>query len=162
MAQVNETLLTGSILPFFNLPSTRGKYVKPWDFKQRKNLVLYFFSDADCSECRQTLIGFSENYHDYRRLNAEVVAIATDSLDNLENLAGELGLSFLLLADTDGKATNLYTGLKPGENKTVSSIFVADRFGSIEEEWIAKSEDQLPGQDELLATLQLLELRCPE
>jgi peroxiredoxin Q/BCP len=162
VAQVNEKAMTGSILPFFNLASTRGKYIKPWDFKQRKNLVLYFFSGADCAECQQTLKAFSENYYDYRRLNAEVLAIATDSLENLERLARELELKFPLLSDDEGKATNIYTKLEPGENKAVSSIFVADRYGGVEEEWVSKPEDKLPGQPELLATLQLLELRCPE
>ena len=162
MAQLKEKLVTETIIPFFNLSSTKGGSISTWDFKQRKNLVIYFFGGIDCAPCRETLKKFADNYYNYRRLNTEVLAIGTDSLANLSGLARELNLPFPLLSDADAKTANKYTYINPETNLPYPSIFVADKYGSLEEEWIAKDESGLPAQEKVLALLELLELRCPE
>ncbi|MHB8841057.1 MAG: peroxiredoxin family protein [Candidatus Aquicultor sp.] len=162
MAQIREKLPIETIIPFFNLPSTQGKNIKTWDYKQRKHLVIYFFTGADCTECRPTLQAFANNYYEYRRLTAEVLAIATDNLDRLTGLSTELQLPFPLLADPTGEVTNKYTFTDPDKNQPLPSIFIADKFGSLEEEWIVENEKDLPGQEDILSLLQLFELRCPE
>lgn len=151
-----------AIIPFFNLPSTKGGYIKPWDYKQRKHLVIYFFRGADCAECRETLQKFAENYGEYMRLNAEVLAIGRDTLDNLIELTASMRLPYPVLSDENGEIADRYTYIEPETKGPVPSIFVADKFGSLEEEWIVGEEKELPGQDELLSLLTLFELRCPE
>jgi len=162
LAQLREKISAETIIPFFNLPSSKGGYVKPWDYKQRKHLVLYFFGRADCAECRETLKGFAENYNHYKRLNAEVLAIGTDSIDGLTKLADELSLPFPVLSDEDGETANRYTYVNPETKAPFPSIFIADKYGSLEEEWIVKAENELPDQDKLIYILELFELRCPE
>lgn len=151
-----------SIIPFFNLPSTKGGYVKPWDYKQRKHLVIYFFRGADCAECKNTLRKFADNYSEYMRLSTEVLTIGKDDLDSLIGLTDSMRLPYPVLSDKNGEAASRYTYISPETKGPVPSIFVADKFGSLEEEWIVNEEKELPGQDELLSLLGLFELRCPE
>ncbi|MCL6472566.1 MAG: peroxiredoxin family protein [Firmicutes bacterium] len=162
MVQLKEKIRIDAIIPFFDLPSNKGKNIRPWDYKQRKHLVVYFFGGADCVECRNTLRQFAEHYTNYRQLNAEVLAIGRDNLDNLSRLADSLSLPFPVLSDKNGEVTNAYTYINPKTSMPYPSIFVADKFGSLEEEWIVESEYELPTQDEILSVLQLFELRCPE
>ncbi|HZD58883.1 MAG TPA: peroxiredoxin family protein, partial [Anaerolineae bacterium] len=162
VAQLKEKVRVGTIIPFFNLPSARGGNVRTWDYKQRKHLALYFFGRAVCVECRKVLKEFTENYDNYRRLNAEVLAVGIGDISELTKLANELDLPFPVLSDATGEVTNKYTYINPETNLPYPSVFLADKFGSLEEEWIVTSEDELPGQDELLSILQLFELRCPE
>lgn len=162
MAQPAEKINIDTIIPFFNLPSDKGGYIKTWDFKQRKHLVIYFFGGAGCTECKSTLSKFTEHYADYRRLNAEVLAIGKDSLDDLTKLAEELRLPYPVLSDATGEVTNRYTYINPATGMPYPSIFVADKYGSLEEEWVVSQEHELPSQEQLLSLLQLFELRCPE
>lgn len=162
LAQIKEKISTGSIIPFFNLPSSKGGYVRSWDYKQRKHLVIYIFGKADCVECRETLRKFAEHYFEYKRLNAEVIAIGMDDLDKLRVLAAELNLPFPVLSDAKGEVAGKYTYIDPETSAPLPSLFIADKFGSLDEEWIVNSERELPSQDDILSTLQLFELRCPE
>ncbi len=162
MAQASEKIRINTIIPFFNLPSTKGRNIKTWDYKQRKHLVIYIFDGVDCSECRDTLKKFAENYIEYRRLNAEVLAIGKDSIENLARLADELNLPYPVLADPGAEAINGYTSADPNTGAPYPSIFVADKFGSLEQEWVVEDENELPAHDQLLSLLHLLELRCPE
>lgn len=104
----------------------------------------------------------AENYQRYERLNTEVIAIGVDELPQLRELARELDISFPVLADAAGATAATYTHVDPSTGKPRPSIFLTDRYGALEGEWVAEREEDLPDQDELLANLQLLELRCPE
>lgn len=162
MANIRELFGAQKIIPYFNLPSNKGKSITPWNYKQRKHLVIYFFGGADCEECKRTLKEFAGNYPEYRRLNSEVLAIGTDSLESLAGLADELDLPFPVLSDETAEVTNKYTGIDPKTKMPYPSIFIADRYGSLEEKWIVSNVDELPGQEEFLSILHLFELRCPE
>jgi len=162
MAQSEKRFSLTTIAPYFDLPSTRGGRVKSWDFKQRKNMLIYFFRGADCEECKQTLRVLAENYGVYEKLNTEVIAIGADDLRSLTALAGESGIPFPVLSDATGEIAAKYTQVDAESGRPKSSIFLADRYGALEGEWVAEVEADLPSQDELMAILQLLELRCPE
>ena len=157
-----EKLRTGTIIPFFNLPSSKGRYIKSWDYKQRKHLVLYLFGGMKCTECRETLNKFAKNYHQYQQLNAEVIAIGRDGLDAIARLAKELNLPYPVLADPKGNAIDKYTYINSETGMPYPSVFIADKFGALEEEWVVTSEHDLPGQEQILGIIELFELRCPE
>src|SRR3990172_740920 len=161
MAQLQEKVSLETIIPFFNLLSTKGGKVRTWDFKQRKNLVILIFG-MDCAECKDLLQGFAQNYYEYRRLNTEILAISTAPLDELKGLAQELSIPYHLLSDETGEAINKYTHTNPDTKQPFPSLFIADRYGSLEDEWIVQSGKDLPKQEDVLSLLQLFELRCPE
>ena len=89
--QETSTLRTGQLIPNFRLSAVNRKgQIGPWDYKQHRNLVLIFFRSAECRKCKQALREIAEHYGDYKEKEAEVLAISTDELDRLRQLAQDL------------------------------------------------------------------------
>src|SRR5687768_13669270 len=87
----------GDMLPSFSLPGVNVPgHVSPWDYKQHKNLVLFFFHDRECAPCLQLLRELAHGYEEYRQLNAEILAIVSSELQDLSQLQHELQLPFPL------------------------------------------------------------------
>ena len=70
--------------------------------------MLIFFRTVECLKCKQLLREISEHYGQYQEKEAEVLAISTDEIDRLRQLAQDLALPFPLLSDSDRRVTNLY------------------------------------------------------
>jgi hypothetical protein len=68
-------------VPLFALPSDRGKEVKLWDYKMRKNLVIFFYHGNACSLCGKRLMMFAEHYGELVRLETEILAISSDRIE---------------------------------------------------------------------------------
>lgn len=146
------------IAPAFSLAGTGGEEVRLWRFKQRKNVVLYFF-DAGCRKCEKALEQFNANYPRYRSLNSEVLGISPQSMPVLERYRKDLDLAIRLLSDRNGRVFERY-GLIREDGRVRQAVFLLDRFNAIEQFWLP-GED-LPDQRDILASLELAESRCPE
>jgi len=158
-------LSTGQFVPNFRLSAAnRDGQVGPWDYKQHRNLVLIFFRLAECQKCKQLLREIAEHYGDYEQEEAEVLAISTDELDRLRQLARDLALPFPVLCDSDGKVTDLY--LKHPEqiagNAVDVAIVVADRWGAVFSTKRIKIDHALPVEAEVREWLEFIELQCEE
>ena len=158
-------LSTGQLIPNFRLSAAnRHGQVGPWDYKQHRNLVLIFFRSAECLKCKQFLREIAEHYGDYDEKEAEVLAISTDELDRLRQLAQDLALPFPVLCDSDGKVTDLY--LKHPEqiaDKTFDvAIFVADRWGAVFSIKRIEIDHDLLVEAEVREWLEFIELQCEE
>lgn len=114
MTTATETskLSTGQLIPNFRLSAAnRPGQVGPWDYKQHRNLVLIFFRSVECLKCKQLLREISEHYGQYQEKEAEVLAISTDEIDEIDRLrqlAQDLALPLPLLSDSEGGVTDLY------------------------------------------------------
>ena len=159
------TLCTGQLLPNFRLSAVnRDGQVGPWDYKQHRNLVLIFFRSAECQKCKQLLREIAEHYDDYEEKEAEVLAISTEEIGCLRQLAQDLALPFPVLCDSDGKVTDLY--LKHPEqiagNAVDVAIVVADRWGAVFSTKSIKIDHDLPVEAEVREWLEFIELQCEE
>lgn len=85
----------GKMIPLFRVPAADGSQLGPWDYKQNKNLVLFFFHSTRCLPCRQLLKDLAKGYSEYPQLNTEVLGISEAAIEELR----ELGLPFPLLSD---------------------------------------------------------------
>jgi peroxiredoxin len=165
-AQTEALMLrTGQLVPNFRLPAVnRDSQVGPWDYKQHRNLVLIFFRSAACQKCKQLLREIAEHYGDYEQKEAEVLAISTDELDRLRQLALDLALPFPVLSDSDGKVSDLY--LKHPEEiagRTFDvAIFIADRWGAVFSTKRIEIAHDLPVEAEVREWLEFIELQCEE
>ena len=158
-------LNTGQLIPNFRLSAVnRDGQVGPWDYKQHRNLVLVFFRSAECQECKQLFREIAAHYGEYEQKEAEVLAISTDELDRLRQLAQDLALPFPVLSDNDGKVTDLY--LKHPEqiagNAVDVAIVVADRWGAVFSTKSIKIDHDLPVEAEVREWLDFIELQCEE
>lgn len=157
---------TGHLIPNFRLSAAnRLGQVGPWDYKQHRNLVLIFFRTLECLKCKQLLREISEHYGEYQQMEAEVLAISSDEIDCLRQLAQDLALPFPVLSDRGGGVTDLY--LKHIEQRGdraafEAAIFVADRWGAVFSIRIIEKDHDLPAEAEIRDWLEFIELQCEE
>lgn len=156
-------LSTGDLIPNFRLSAVnRNGQVGPWDYKQHRNLVLIFFRTVECLNCKQLLREISKHYGQYQEKEAEVLAISTDEIDRLHQVAEDLALPFPLLSDSDRAVTNLYLEQGGERGAFEAAIFVADRWGAtFSTRSIAEAQD-LPAEAEIRDWLEFIELQCEE
>ena len=127
--------------------------------------MLIFFRTVECLKCKQLLREISEHYGEYQEKEAEVLAISTDEIDRLRQLAQDLALPFPVLSDCDGRVTDLY--LKHIEQRGdkaafEAAIFVADRWGAVFSTRSIEKDHDLPVEAEIRDWLEFIELQCEE
>lgn len=140
-------------LPPFELQSLDNRTVSPWDFKEKKDLLLLFFDPRNRSDLEMLAL-IRRRYDEFTEANAEILAIGSGPRAELEQCMSALKVPFTLLSDEDDKVRNLY-GVKE------TTIFAADRFGQLR--MVKKVEgniDQI--LDMAIDALDLSELECPE
>lgn len=150
---MTDKTIPGDMLPLMTLPALSGGEVSLAAFKGERNLILYFF-DVDCMPCVAFLERLAEVLPELREQNTEVVAVGSESVDELARRFTDLKLPFPLLSDFDGTAWQLY-------NAGALTVIVADKFGEIRQR-IDTDGGILPDVRVLLDAVSLIELECPE
>lgn len=151
---------SGSLVPNFRLPATnRPGQLGPPDYKQHLNLVLMFFPSAECKPCKRLLREIANRHEEYKQLEAEVLAISTDSKARLRQLASDLDLPFPVLSDNDATVTNQY--LTTEEVAKKAAIFVTDRWGEVFAK-IFEPDRNLRAALDVREWLEFIELQCEE
>jgi peroxiredoxin len=83
-----------------------------------------------------------------------VLAISTNSTYTHRRWKESLGISFRLLADTEGAVSKRYAGLQESgilQGRPRRALFLLDRRGIIRYRWVAEAEGLLPPLDEMMA-----------
>lgn len=147
----------GSAAPDFELPNQEGKLVSLRDYRDKKNIVLYFYPKDETPGCTKEACGFRDAYEDFIQAGAEVIGVSADSVDSHKLFALNRRLPFQLLSDTDNKVRKSYgvsgsmLGLIPGRE-----TFVIDRKGIVRHHF--SSQFQIDGHiNESLNILKDLE-----
>ena len=159
-------LSTGQLITNFRLSAAnRPGEVGPWDYKQHRNLVLIFFRTLECLKCKQLLREISGHYGEYQQMEAEVLAISSDEIDCLRQLAHDLALPFPILSDGEGAVTDLYLKHIDQRGDSVAfktAIFVADRWGAVFSATSIEKDEELPPEAEIRDWLEFIEVQCEE
>ena len=129
--QTKGNVGVGSKAPDFRLPSQAGGMVSLKDFLDRNPVVLFFYPKDDTPGCTKEACAFRDDYEEFRKLDAEVVGISSDSVESHRSFAIKHGLPFTLLSDEGGKVRRSYGasntfGLFPGR-----VTYVIDKKGVI-------------------------------
>jgi peroxiredoxin len=143
------------LIPDFRLPEARGGRLGPWDFKQRRQLVVLFHHGLGCQECRAQLIEVAARHAEVLRHEAEVLALSPDPPEELARLADSL--PFPLLSDRGGEVLRLYV---PGDGSHLPVAFVADRYGALTE--VFPPTGHRLDLDAVLRELEFNSYKCPE
>jgi peroxiredoxin Q/BCP len=128
-------LQAGQPAPPFDLPDADLNIVSLDDFKNQRNVVLYFYPRDDTPGCTMEAIEFSELEDDFARLSAVVLGVSMDDCMSHGAFRDKHGLCVQLLADPDGEVCQRYGVLQEkemeGRKKTgiVRSTFIIDRSG---------------------------------
>jgi thioredoxin-dependent peroxiredoxin len=129
------TLRAGQPAPALDLPDADLNMVSLAEFKDRKNVVLYFYPRDGTPGCTMEAIEFSELEDDFARLQTVVLGVSMDDCLAHGAFRDKHGLSVQLLADPDGEVCQRYGVLQEKEmdgrkkKAIVRSTFVIDRRG---------------------------------
>lgn len=130
-------LNVGDTAPDFSLPDQHGAERRLSDFRGKK-VVLYFYPKDNTSGCTTEAVGFRDIADKFADNNAVVIGVSKDSVNSHRKFADKYSLPFILLADENKKAIDLYGVFKEKKmyGKTVMGVkrttFVIDEYGVIE------------------------------
>jgi peroxiredoxin Q/BCP len=71
----------GSVAPDFTLPSQSGEMVSPRECLGKPR-VHFFYPKDDTPGCTKEACAFRDEYEGFRKLNAEVIGVSSDSVDS--------------------------------------------------------------------------------
>lgn len=141
----------GQMLADFSLPSTVGRPLRISDYRNRSNLVVIFTGQYPLS-IQDWLQHLGDHAADFTADETQVLIVAPLTLDSIESQDRLTNLPFPVLADANGQ---VHRSLDVWGN--APAVVVTDRYGEI------YSVDQgTPDPAEILASLNYIELLCPE
>ncbi|MBM7650271.1 peroxiredoxin Q/BCP [Bacillus ectoiniformans] len=133
-AQLNE------MAPDFTLLANSGEEVSLSHFKG-KNVVLYFYPKDMTPGCTTQACDFRDQHEKFSGLNTVILGISTDPVERHKKFIDKYDLPFLLLADEEHKACELYGVWKLKKNfgkeymGIERSTFIIDPEGTLIKEW---------------------------
>ena len=101
------TLSVGDKIPDLTLPANGGREVGFKDYKGKK-LVVYFYPKDNTPGCTQEGQDYRDLYKQFQKAGADIVGISKDSVKSHDNFVAKYEFPFTLLADTEGKASDLF------------------------------------------------------
>lgn len=132
-----QMLQPGQEAPTFDLPDADMNMVSLQGFRNKRNVVLYFYPKDDTPGCTMEAIDFSERDDDFGALKTVVLGVSMDDCLAHGAFRDKHGLSVQLLADVEGDVCRRYGVLqdKEIEGKTkkciIRSTFIIDRKGHL-------------------------------
>ncbi|MFQ3679844.1 MAG: peroxiredoxin [Pseudanabaenaceae cyanobacterium] len=101
-------LAPGTPAPDFTLPDSLGQPVTLSAFRDRKNVVLFFYPKDDSPGCTLEACAFRDRYTAFQEAGAEVLGISSDGEASHQQFARRHNFPFVLLSDRDGRVQQLY------------------------------------------------------
>ncbi|MGF6848912.1 peroxiredoxin [Chitinophaga sp. W3I9] len=147
-------LLIGEPIPMLQLPTSSGKRFDLNKSVAEKPAILVFYRGGWCPYCSKQLSGLQEIEQDLVNMGYQVIAVSTDSPENLNKTLNKQKLTYTLLSDADLDAAKKFgiafkgprdydsflgeTSGGKNVNKLlpVPSVFIISRKGTILFEYI--------------------------
>lgn len=98
----------GNLAPAFTLLNQRAEKVSLKDFRDKKNVVLYFYPKAQTPGCIVQACGIRDTRKDFEKLDTIVLGVSPDSVKRLVNFEDKQSLNFDLLSDEDHAVAEKY------------------------------------------------------
>lgn len=122
----------GKPAPDFSLKSNEGKTVNLKDYRG-KWIVLYFYPKDFTSGCTTEARNFQRDIASYEKANAVILGVSFDNEQSHKDFCAKEGLSFKLLADTEGQVSNAYGSAREynGTKLSARNTFIIDPKGNV-------------------------------
>ncbi len=130
-------LQAGQPAPGFELPDADMQAVSLEGFRNRSNVVLYFYPKDDTPSCTMQAIDFSDMLDEFTALETVVLGISMDDCLSHGSYRDKHGLAMQLLADVDGEVCGSYGVLQEKEHEGSRKIgiqrstFIIDKHGML-------------------------------
>ena len=121
--------------PNFCLPDADMEMVSLSSFKNKKNIVLYFYPKDDTPGCTTQALELSDLEDQFAKFNTVILGISRDDCLSHGSFCDKHGITLLLLSDNDGETCEKYGILQKkeinGEMKVcfTRSTFIIDKNG---------------------------------
>ena len=146
--------------PAFNAVDQDNKPISLAQFRNRNNVILYFYPKDDTPGCTIEAKQFTDLAGEFAQHDTVVLGVSKDSCDSHRAFIKKYGLNVALISDNDGKVGESY-GVwqqkeKDGVKKMgiVRSTFVINKQGVIEDALYGVNPDG--HAQEMLAKVQRL------
>lgn len=132
-----SSLKVGDLAPGFTLLNHLGESVSLEDFKNKKNVVLYFYPKASTPGCTTQACGLRDAHKELLESDVVTIGISPDSPKKLNKFIEKYDLNFALLADEDHAIAEKYGvwGLKKFMGREYMGIlrtsFIINKSGHI-------------------------------
>lgn len=123
--------------PEFTSINQNNTCIQLADFKNKKNVVLYFYPKDDTPGCTIEANQFTQFSTEFAQLDTVVLGVSKDSPDSHQDFIKKFELKIDLLADTDGKLCDAYGVWQEKEKNGVKkmgivrSTFIIDKSGNL-------------------------------
>jgi len=150
----------GQAAPEFTLSDSDNNPVSLSSLKG-KNVLLLFFPKAFTSVCTKELCGVRDNISRYQSVNATVLGISVDTVNDLARYKEENAYNFQLLSDNSKEVSVAYDSIYYDmtlNTPTVSkrSAFIIDKEGVVRYADVLEDGHQIPDFDKINAALDNL------
>ncbi|WOJ94053.1 thioredoxin-dependent thiol peroxidase [Congregibacter variabilis] len=98
----------GNLAPAFSLLDQDGKKVSLKDFRDKKNVVLYFYPKAMTPGCTTQACGLRDSQSALKKLDTVVLGVSPDPVQRLGRFIEKQELNFSLLSDEDHAIAEKY------------------------------------------------------
>lgn len=103
----------GNLAPAFSLSDQNGDKVSLKDFREAKNVVVYFYPKAMTPGCTVQAAGLRDAAAELAKRDTVVLGISPDASPRLAKFVERDGLNFTLLSDEDHEVANAYGAWGP-------------------------------------------------
>lgn len=152
----------GNLAPAFSLKDQDGKTVALKDFRDKKNVVLYFYPKAMTPGCTTQACGLRDSAAQLKKLDTVVLGVSPDPVPRLGKFIEKQGLNFTLLSDEDHAVTEKYGawGLKKFMGRefmgVLRSTFIIGKDGRLKH--VMDKVKTKSHHDDVLALINALDL----
>jgi peroxiredoxin Q/BCP len=98
----------GNLAPAFSLLDQDGNRVSLKDFRDRNNVVLYFYPRAMTPGCTVQACGIRDSQQQLAELNTIVLGVSPDPVNKLQKFVEKQDLNFTLLSDEGHRIAEKY------------------------------------------------------
>ncbi len=151
---LNQPLKVGSKAPEFSLKDTPDQTVSLSDFKG-KNVILMFYPADFSPVCGGEVTLFNELLSEFKKYDAELLAISVDNVWSHLEFAKEKNLHFPLLSDfhPKGEVSKKYHAYREQDGESERALYLIDKEGKIAWGYISPVGIN-PGADGVLKALE--------
>jgi len=125
--------------PNFSTKNQNNEVINLSDFKDKKNIVLYFYPKDDTPGCTIEANDFTKLASEFVALNTVVLGVSKDSCASHISFIDKFGLKLDLLADESGELCESYGVWQEKEKNGIKkmailrSTFIINQSGILEE-----------------------------
>ena len=125
-----EKMNIGETAPDFTLKDGEGN---DWTLSEHlgKTVTLLFYPGDNTPVCTRQLCSLRDNWEDYKKTDAVIVGISTDSVESHKGFAKKFDLPLPLLSDEKGEVVEKYGAKSWLPGRSARAVVVIDEQGLI-------------------------------